>query len=69
MPSKSVKRPLFSQWLIILLSIFCAALILHNSFSYLDPDFGWHYAVGREIWQNQAVPHLEHHLLPIAGQS
>ena len=69
MPSKSVKRALFSRWLIVLLFIFSLALVLHNSFSYLDPDFGWHYAVGREIWQNHAVPRLEHHLLPIAGQS
>ena len=69
MPQKTTKRFSFSRWLIILLFFFGLGLVLHNSFGYLDPDFGWHYAVGQEIWQNHAVPHLEHHLFPLAGQS
>jgi hypothetical protein len=59
----------FVRWLVILLVIFSATLLLRNSFGYLDPDFGWHYKVGQEIWQNRQLPRIEHHLFPIAGQS
>ncbi len=31
-------------------------LLLNNSYSYLDPDFGWHLKVGEEISRQQEVP-------------
>jgi hypothetical protein len=67
--SKKIASSLFNRWLIILLFIFAIFMVFHNSFNYLDPDFGWHYQVGQEIWQNRQVPKIEHHLFPIAGQS
>lgn len=66
---KKATHSLFNRWLIIFLFIFGVALVFHNSFNYLDPDFGWHYQVGQEIWQNRQVPNIEHHIFPIAGQS
>lgn len=33
-------------------------LLLRNSFSYLDPDLGWHLKVGEAIAQTGVVPHL-----------
>lgn len=69
MAKPSAIKGLFSYWLIGLLVIFSLLLLLRNSFNYLDPDFGWHYQVGQEIWQNRQLPWTEHHLFPIAGQS
>ena len=69
MAKSSATKRLFGYWLIGLLTIFSFFLLLRNSFSYLDPDFGWHYQVGQEIWQNRQLPHIEHHLFPIAGQT
>ena len=34
-------------WIFFYFFIFC--LLLRNGFSYLDPDFGWHLQVGKEI--------------------
>ena len=59
----------FNRWLISLLIIFGFLLLLRNSFSYLDPDFGWHYRVGQEIWQSRQLPRIEHHIFPVAGQN
>ena len=58
----------FNRWLLGLLIVFAFALLLRNSFGYLDPDFGWHYQVGQEIWQNRQIPRIEHHIFPVAGQ-
>lgn len=59
----------FKYWLLALVGLFFLALLIHNSFNYLDPDFGWHYQVGQEIWQEQQVPDIEHHLFTVAGKS
>jgi hypothetical protein len=41
-------------WGVFYILIF--SLLLRNSFSYLDPDFGWHSQVGAEIIRSGAVP-------------
>ncbi len=42
-------------WLLFYFLIF--GLLLNNSFSYLDPDLGWHLKVGEEIARSGLVPH------------
>jgi len=44
-----------------------SATLLHNSFSYLDPDFGWHMKTGELIWQTRAVPDLNLNDYTLAG--
>lgn len=36
-------------------------IIINNSLGYLDPDLGWHIKVGESIYQEQAVPHINHY--------
>ncbi len=36
-------------------------ILLKNSFSYLDPDLGWHLKVGQEIAKNKTVPSVNHY--------
>lgn len=57
----------FSKIIWILFYIFLFSLFLHNSFSYLDPDLGWHLRVGQEVWQEQAVPHINHYNYSLEG--
>jgi len=48
-------------WLNILLAAFYFLIfvtLLYNSFSYLDPDFGWHMKTGELIVTTHAVPDL-----------
>ena len=57
-------------WLNILLSAFYFLIfvtLLHSSFSYLDPDFGWHLKTGELIMQTQAVPDLNINDYTLAG--
>jgi hypothetical protein len=46
-----------------------AVLLLGNSFSYLDNDFGWHLLAGKEILVKHEVPQVANfsHTLPSAG--
>jgi hypothetical protein len=54
-------------WFLFYLFIF--ALLLNNSYSYLDPDLGWHLKVGQQIIQDKAVPSLEHYDFTLVGKS
>lgn len=38
--------------------VYIFILLVHNSFSYLDPDFGWHLKVGESIVQSGQIPHI-----------
>jgi hypothetical protein len=49
--------------------LFVFFILVKNSFSYLDPDFGWHFKVGEEIWHNKAVPVVEHYDYTLAGRT
>ena len=42
-------------------------LLIHNSFSYLDPDLGWHLKVGESITQSGQVPHINTSSYPLFG--
>jgi hypothetical protein len=53
-------------WVLYYLTIF--SLLLHNSFSYLDPDLGWHLEVGKQIIEDRAVPELELYNFTLEGQ-
>ncbi len=50
----------FKYWLLALFGLLAIALLAENSFSYLDPDFGRHYQLGSQTWQNFSVAFLEH---------
>lgn len=52
-------------WFFLYFFIFC--LLLHNSFSYLDPDWGWHLQVGQEIAQTKSVPSLNYYNYTFTG--
>lgn len=41
----------------ILFYVYIFGLLIVNSSSYLDPDFGWHLKVGEEISRTASVPH------------
>jgi hypothetical protein len=49
--------------------LFVFFILLRNSFSYLDPDFGWHFRVGGEIWQTRAVPVIERYDYTLDGKT
>ncbi|MDD4902562.1 MAG: hypothetical protein PHE24_05505 [Patescibacteria group bacterium] len=57
-------------WLKILLVafyLFVFAVLLNNSFGYLDPDFGWHLKMGEQIWQTRAVPDINYEDYTLSG--
>lgn len=49
--------------------IFLFAFLIYNSFSYLDPDFGWHLRFGEIIWQTKTVPHDQIFMWPLSGDT
>lgn len=51
----------FTTILTILFYILFFVLMLENSLSYLDPDFGWHLKVGEEIYKSKEVPNINHY--------
>lgn len=46
---------------------FVFLFLLAGSYSYLDPDLGWHLRVGQEILENREVPHIEHYIFSLEG--
>lgn len=53
----------------ILFYIFIFSLLILNSFSYLDPDFGWHLRFGEIIWQTKTLPHDQIFMWTLEGKS
>ncbi len=49
--------------------VFLFALLLQNSFSYLDPDFGWHLRFGEIIMRSGAIPHDQIFMWTLAGKN
>jgi len=47
--------------------VFVFSLLLKNSFSYLDPDLGWHLKVGEEITVAGDVPRANHYNYTFTG--
>jgi len=48
---------------------FVFVFLIYNSFSYLDPDLGWHLKVGQQIAAERAVPGLENYNYTLSGKS
>lgn len=53
-------------WALFYLFIFC--FLACNSFSYLDPDFGWHLRFGQIIWESRSLPHDQLFMWTLAGK-
>ncbi|MEI6529316.1 MAG: hypothetical protein WCN88_02865 [Candidatus Falkowbacteria bacterium] len=47
--------------------IFVFGLLIKNSFSSLDPDFGWHLRVGEEVASTRMVPHANNYNYTYTG--
>lgn len=60
----SIKKLLWVLFYGLLFSI-----LLHNSFSYLDPDFGWHLKFGEIIWYTADVPRDQIFMWTLAGKT
>lgn len=54
-------------WILFYLFIF--SFLLYNSFSYLDPDFGWHLRFGEIIWQTKSLPHDQIFMWSLQGKT
>ncbi len=57
----------YAFWLVFYILIFL--ILLKNSFSYLDPDLGWHLKVGEEILQSNHIPELQKYMWTLEGQN
>ncbi len=57
----------YAFWLVFYILIFL--VLLKNSFSYLDPDLGWHLRVGEEILQNNHVPTSQTYMWTLKDQN
>ncbi|MFA6106086.1 MAG: hypothetical protein WC745_00190 [Patescibacteria group bacterium] len=54
-------------WALFYVFLFC--LLLNNSFSYLDPDLGWHLKAGEDILREKSVPHLNYYNYTLEGKT
>ncbi len=54
-------------WMLFYILVF--ALFLKHSYSYLDPDFGWHLKTGEEIISTNKVPTINQVDYTLSGQS
>ena len=45
------------------------SILIYNSFSYLDPDFGWHLRFGEVIWKTLSVPHDQMFMWTLSDQT
>lgn len=48
--------------------LFLAALFWRQSFSYLDPDLGWHLKTGEQIVKTMELPRINNINYPLAGE-
>lgn len=56
-----LKKIKFHQIIIFLFYLLFFALLLRNSFSYLDPDLGWHLKMGEDISIEKKVNYINHY--------
>ena len=56
---------------ILILSVvfYLFSLLLNNSYSYLDPDLGWHFKVGEDILKKGDAPRLNHYNFTLLNES
>lgn len=53
----------------ILFYFFIFSILIYNSFSYLDPDFGWHLRFGQIIWKTLSLPHDQIFIWALEGKT
>ncbi|MFH0755507.1 MAG: hypothetical protein V1910_02470 [bacterium] len=63
-----MKKNNFTKIIWILFYIFVFFFLLSNSYSYLDPDLGWHLKVGEQIVNEKAVPTFDYYDWPLEGK-
>ncbi len=64
---KFLKKIKFISIFWVFFYLFVFGLLLQHSYSYLDPDLGWHLKVGQEISLNQTVPQINHYNYTFTG--
>ncbi len=65
--NKTNKIFLISFFVFILSFLF--VYLLHNSYSYLDPDFGWHLKVGQDTLEGRDAPRVNLYNYPLLNAS
>ncbi|MFH1838115.1 MAG: hypothetical protein ABH808_01290 [Candidatus Kuenenbacteria bacterium] len=63
-----MKKINFLKIISILFYIFVFFFLLSNSYSYLDPDFGWHLKVGEQIVNEKAMPTFDYYDWTLEGK-
>jgi hypothetical protein len=63
------KQTNFFFFFSILFWIFIFCLLLYNSFSYLDPDLGWHLRAGEHVLTSGEVPGVNYYNYTLEGKS
>ncbi|HNV97586.1 MAG TPA: hypothetical protein PKL13_04795 [bacterium] len=58
----------FRNILLVSFYIFIFFIFLHNSYSYLDPDLGWHLQFGKETFESGEVSHIENRNFTLLGK-
>jgi|WetSurMetagenome_2_1015567.scaffolds.fasta_scaffold04666_6 hypothetical protein len=69
MPVEKKAKQIWPAVLLGLFYLFVFFILLFNSFSYFDPDFGWHLKTGEQIWQIRAVPSLNYEDYTLVGMT
>ncbi len=64
-----MKKNKFYFLFLVMVYYLIFTFLLYNSFSYLDPDLGWHLKVGEQIWLEKTVPHFEYHDYTLEGKT
>lgn len=62
-------KPLYRHLVWIIFYLFLAGILLANSFSYLDPDFGWHLRAGEEVFNQKDVPRDQIYMWTLDGKT
>jgi hypothetical protein len=63
-----LKTTSFAKILLFLFYTFIFLFLVRNSYSYLDPDLGWHLKVGEQISIEKSVPHVDYYDYTLKGQ-
>ena len=58
---KDIKKLSYIKILTFFFYLFLFLVLLNNSFSYLDPDLGWHLKIGEQILNEKQVPSYQYY--------
>jgi len=62
------KKTYFSKIINILFYLLLGAVLFKHTYSYLDPDLGWHLQTGKEIIETRSLPGPNHNNYTLLGQ-